>query len=119
MTFTLRKPESEKRYQDWKKKNDKNYCPFCNLDLLRKEFKHFIILENRFEYDGLEPKIHHLLATKRHISSKEEMTQEELQELDSIEWQIENDQFDYDSIQKNVKRKMSIPTHWHKHLIKY
>lgn len=119
MVLTLRKPQSEKAYQEWKKKNDPCYCPFCNRDLMRKEFKYFIIIENRFSYDALPIDTHYLLASKRHIKSEDEMTLEERAELKSIEWQIMNKQLGFDSILQNSYDKMSIPSHWHKHLLVY
>jgi diadenosine tetraphosphate (Ap4A) HIT family hydrolase len=115
--LTLRTIEEEKTYREWKKKNDPNSCPFCNRDLLRKEFKYWIILENRFPYSLISEK-HHLLSIKRHIKNLDELTLDEGVELESILYQINTNQIDYDMISYNVPKRQSVPFHFHLHLIK-
>jgi diadenosine tetraphosphate (Ap4A) HIT family hydrolase len=117
--FTLRKPESEAIYGEFKKRMDKNYCPFCNRDLMRREFKYWIIVENRFPYDKVF-KRHDILACKRHIKEWTEMTKDEWAELKSIEYQIMNGEVgDYNLVIINVPKDRSIPRHLHFHLATY
>jgi diadenosine tetraphosphate (Ap4A) HIT family hydrolase len=115
--FTLRIITDEENYQKWKKKNKPNYCPFCNRDLIKKEFKYWLIIENRFPY-SLIAEGHHLLSTKRHIKCINELTNNEEIELKNILHQINTAQMDYDMISYNTPKRQSIPLHFHLHLIK-
>ena len=122
VTFTLRKRESERIYGEFMKgrrKENKNFCPFCNRDIMVKEFRNWIIVENRFPYDKVFI-THHLLASKRHLRTYEELTNEEVSELKSIEYQVMNKQLgDYDVIIINIPARQSIPRHLHFHLATY
>lgn len=73
MVFTLRTAEGEKIYQRYKENAPKNFCPFCSRDLVRHEFKHWLLMENRFPYTKIAQK-HDLLACKRHIKALDELT---------------------------------------------
>ena len=115
--FTLRTKQEEKFYQEWKKNNDPNYCPFCNRDLVRKEFQWWILIENRFPYTTIADK-HWLLACKRHIKTIWELTEQERAELQSILYQVNSRELDFDQISYNVPARQSIPFHFHLHLIK-
>jgi len=118
MLFTLRTPEQEQFYQDQRKNVPENFCFLCERDLLRKEFKHWYICENRYPYTKISDK-HDLLACKRHISNIDEMTREELQELDSIIFQIARRQIgNYDQVTWNIPDRQSNRFHFHLHLIK-
>ena len=112
----MRTVRDEKNYQEWKKKNDKNYCPFCNKDLVRKEYKYWLILENRFPYTEIASK-HYMLAPKRHIK-KEDLTEDEKKEFEFIEFQLEKSA-EFSCIIHNFPHKQSIPQHLHFHVVKY
>ena len=110
----MRTAKEEKEYQQWRIRNDKNYCPFCRKDLLIKEYEFWIILENRFPYKNTEK--HHLLAPKRHLKRKEYLTADEAKELEKIERELEkSSEFSY--IRLNFPHEQSIPGHLHYHLI--
>lgn len=114
--FTLRTEEGEKFYQEQKSLQDPNWCFLCARDLIRQEFRHWFICENRYPYI-LTNKKHDLLAPKRHIKEIEELTQEELQELFSILYQINHRQLGkYDRVCYNVPIKQSCKFHFHLHL---
>lgn len=119
LNFTLRTPDLEKVYSEFRKNTDPNYCPFCNRDLMRHEFKYWIVVDNRFPYNKAFV-THHLLAAKRHVRTWEELTREEFEELKSIEYQVMNKEFgDYDVIIINVPARQSVPRHLHFHLAAY
>lgn len=119
MVFTLRTPELEEVYAQFRKGNDKNYCPFCNRDLIRHEFEYWLVLDNRFPYNKCF-KVHHLLACKRHVKDWRELTEAELKELRSIEYQVMTRRFgNYDTIIINVPVRQSVPQHLHFHLGTY
>jgi diadenosine tetraphosphate (Ap4A) HIT family hydrolase len=110
----MRTKNAEKEYKNWRKKNDANYCPFCNKDILIKEFDFWIILKNRFPYTNTVK--HYLLSPKRHIKRKEYLTEDEKIELEKIERELEkSSEFSY--IRLNFHHKQSIPDHMHYHLI--
>ncbi len=117
MTFTLRTPEAEHFYQEQKGLQDPNWCFLCARDLLRQEFRHWFICENRYPYTEIT-KRHDLLAPKRHIKSIEELTKEEFEELKSILFQINCRQLGkYDQVQYNVPEKQSCKFHFHLQLL--
>lgn len=117
MIFTLRTKEGERFYREQKKMQDPNWCFLCHRDLLRHEFKHWFICENRYPYTKIAKK-HDLLACKRHIRHFDEMTREEMLELDSLIFQISRRQIgNYDAIQWNIPDRQSSPFHYHLHLL--
>jgi len=114
--FTLRTPEAEEFYQKQKALQDPNWCFLCAKDLLRQEFRHWFICENRYPYVRMNKK-HDILATKRHVKELEELTQEETQELFSILYQINHQQIGkYHRISYNVPERQSCKFHFHLHL---
>jgi diadenosine tetraphosphate (Ap4A) HIT family hydrolase len=110
---SLRTPKNEKIYQEFLKSN-KNRCPFCLKDLLVKEFKFWILVENKFPYNKIAV-THHLLAPKIHIAEFEELKNWQREELKEIIKKIEKN---YSYISLNVKKKRTIKDHFHLHLIK-
>lgn len=107
--FTLRKPESEERYQ--REKTGVRACPFCKPEKILAEWKYWILLENDYPYDAVSVK-HDLLVLKEHKS-----------EVDRNAW-IEFDQSkyaltDYHCIIENLPQRQSVPGHFHYHLLRY
>ena len=90
-------------------------CIFCDKELFVKEFKHWIILENRFPYDMLY-ETSHMLATKRHVPTEMDLTINEMTELHIIK----NEHLsNYDIILENIGDKISIRDHFHLHILRF
>jgi hypothetical protein len=112
MNKTLRKPESEAKYQEYLK-NKPDGCPFCvevsDVNLWR-------IQPAKFPYDAVYSK-HDLLVPTRHVSRREELT---LQEEDWLQrlLSIYDSTDEYDSIMYNFRHKQTVPQHLHFHLLK-
>lgn len=111
--LSLRTTKQEKIYQDFLKSN-KNRCPFCLKDLLIKEYKYLVLVENKFSYDKIAS-VHHLLAPKEHLKEYKNLSYYHIDELENILKKIENN---YSTIALNVKKKRTIKDHFHLHLIK-
>jgi diadenosine tetraphosphate (Ap4A) HIT family hydrolase len=110
--LSLRTKKSEEFYQ---KDVQQAGCFICGFDLLVKEYKKWVILENKYPYDAISNK-HHLLCPKRHIATREEMTVDELDELKVIRKET-GDLYDFE--QWNYPRRQTHPIHFHYHLIKF
>jgi len=110
--ISLRKPENEKIYQERKKEKG---CFICDLDMLVKKYKYWVILENKYGYDLIAEK-HDLLCPKRHISTREELTVDELDELKIIREET-GDEYDFEMW--NYLARQTHPIHFHYHLIKF
>jgi len=108
--LSLRKPESEKIYQDKPKKEG---CFLCDRDLLLKEYEHWILVENKYPYDLIASK-HDLIATKRHIKGHDNLTIAEIAELNKI-----RNETNYDLEMFNKPIRQSHNTHFHIHFIKF
>lgn len=87
--------------------------PFLEEERL-KEWKHWILIENRFPYSAVF-KVHHLLVPKR-IVGGDELNQKEIKELFLITRELEEK---YDCQLINFKSKQSIVNHFHIHLLTY
>ena len=62
---------------------EKQDCPFCNLtDLIVNEYKNSFLIKNLYPYRNT--KDHLLIVPKRHIRSWNELTFQELQEIQQI-----------------------------------
>ena len=109
--MTLRKPKTEEVYQKFMKKHvDK--CLFCREEGILKEFKFWRVRKNDYPYDKIARK-HDLLYIKRH---EPDINQEELNQLDFLKKYFIPGY--YDCILENVNGAMTIPGHYHVHLIK-
>ena len=109
---SLRTKESEEIYARYRKKKIDGYCPFCEGDLQIREWKHWILLENRFPYDAVA-EVSHLLATKKHRGTMNEWERKELKKI------LDEISEDYDSMIMNFLPKQTLPKHLHYHLLKY
>jgi len=110
---SLRTEETEKMYQKFLK-GSKQGCPFCLKDLLLKEYRYWVVVDNKFPYDLISSK-HHLLATKRHIAKMRDLNKEELKEYYKI---VDSICQGYSYIARNTPKLMTVPAHLHLHLIK-
>lgn len=110
MTFTLRKPESEEKYQEEKK--NITSCPFCEKKHIH-QWEHWKLMPNQYPYDLVAEK-HDLLVLNSHNSVPSE---EEKKQLDSIKkMKFMND---YHCIIENLPQRQSISGHFHVHLMRY
>lgn len=108
--FTLRKPESEERYQKEKKLIAE--CPFCVGESLH-EWEYWKLMPNKYPYDAVAEK-HDLLVLNSH---EKNARKDELEELESIKKM----KFiaDYHCLIENFPIRQSVPGHFHVHLIRY
>jgi hypothetical protein len=113
---TLRTPETEEKYRVQKKiERDQGICAMCTREDVLKEFEHWKILENLFPYDKIA-KINHIVVTKKHFAEAE-VPPEAWVEFK----QIKKDFIaaNYDCILENMPKAMTIPAHFHIHLISF
>jgi len=111
---TLRTPETQAKYHDQKLlKREQGICAMCKREDAIKEFEHWKVLENLFPYDKIA-KMNHLLVTKKHLTEIEVPPEawEEFRETKK-NFIAEN----YDCILENMPKAMTIPAHFHIHLI--
>lgn len=83
--------------------------------LLVKEFKHWVIIQNEFPYDAVAS-VSHMLSTKREVALDWALlTKEEMAEY----WEIRKNYLNehYEAIWENLPRGMTVPHHFHLHLI--
>ena len=108
--FTLRKPESEKKYQEEKK--SVSVCPFCTEEAIH-SWKNWSLVPNRYPYDLVANK-HDLLILKAHRSepNKEELT--EFEEIKKMKFTSE-----YHCLIENFAQRQSVPGHFHIHILRY
>ncbi len=82
---------------------------------LVKEFNNWVIIKNEFPYDAVA-KISHMISTKRNVPFDWSLlNEEELKEFAEIKntYIKEN----YDALWENLPRGITIPIHFHLHLI--
>ena len=90
----------------------KNVCQLCARKTL-KEFKYWKILKNDFPWD-LVAKVHDMLVPKRHVV-EEKLTNPEKKEFDKIKKSYVEKH--YGTIAESTRKKKSIPSHFHIHLL--
>ncbi len=92
------------------------YNPFLSEDeLIIKEFKHWVILENEFPYDAIAA-VSHMLATKRDIPLDwKSLNTEEMEEFNEIQDTYLSEH--YDALWENLPKGQTIPRHFHLHLL--
>ena len=114
MSNPLRTKKTYRRYEKFKKNGFlANGCNLCKEAKSLKKFKHWRIINNLFPYDCVA-KINHIIIPKRHVNYKN-LNKIERKELESIKSKyIERK---YQLIMEAMKREMSIPEHFHLHLI--
>lgn len=107
--ISLRTPETEERYQR-ERKHTKG-CFICKRDLFVREFKHWVIVENRWMYDAIA-KVNHVLAPKRHIQKMSQLNREEQKEY----FELMDTLKDYHFVMFNFPERQSHKSHLHFHL---
>lgn len=88
-------------------------CPLCAAPALA-EYAHWRIVENIYPYDAVAAK-HDMLVTKHHLSSDQEITPEEFEELSHLKQTDLNDAYTF--VMEALPKNKSIPGHYHLHLI--
>lgn len=78
------------------------------------DFKYFKIIDNKYPYDAVA-RTHLMLTIKRQCQSTDDMTPEELQELNFIK---RSEFGKYHSVIENYQAK-SVTAIWHVHLVNY
>jgi diadenosine tetraphosphate (Ap4A) HIT family hydrolase len=106
---TLRKKKTQKDYMSFLK-TKKTGCFICAREMVRGEFKNFILIENRFPYDKIFAQ-HLLLCPKRHLSKISQLSILELKELEKILTTL-----DYDMAIWNSLKCQSHQGHIHLHI---
>lgn len=116
--FTPREREDEERYAIARASGMLPPCRYCVVQNVVREYAHFLIMENDFPYTRIA-KTSHMLSPKRHVSNVEDFTQAERDELHDIYTRINSGEGAYDQIIKNTEKNMTIPGHFHVHLIQF
>ncbi len=108
----LRTLQMAQRYKDHRANNkDTTECVLCSAAPLE-VFVYWKVVNNDFPYDRIA-QTHHMILPLRHVK-EEGLTQEERDEL----FAIKCDQLqEYDYIQEGTQKTLSIPEHFHLHLI--
>jgi len=106
--------EMEQAYQDFKQTPESKICPFCSKQMLVKEYKYWILLENRFPY-SMKWKVCDMLAPRRHTKLSK-LSLCEIGELITIAFS--GDLKGYDCFQLNANGTSSISEHDHLQLLK-
>lgn len=89
-----------------------NGCNLCKEKSV-KEFKYWKIIKNRFPWDRIA-KTHHMIIPIRHVVESK-LTKAELKEFSLLKKSyIEKN---YELIAESTKKKKTIPSHFHLHLI--
>ena len=118
MLKTLRTPETERVYQEFKEQNP-DHCPYCSQDLLIQDsfnvdgeiINDWILIQNRFPYDRFYV-VNDMLAPKEHISKLNQSQKVDLEIL--LEYLSQY----YHQIIWNVPARQSI-SHFHVHLVNF
>lgn len=83
--------------------------------VLVKEFKNWVILENKFPYDRVAT-VNHIIVTKREVVSDWSLlTQEEREEFEKIKADYLMNK--YDALLENFPSAQTMPGHFHLHLL--
>ena len=90
----------------------KHDCALCTKDTI-KSFKYWKAIRNDFPYDSIA-EVHDMIIPYRH-TTWQELSKEELEELERIK--EEYLQLTYDYIMEGTNKIKTIPTHFHLHLI--
>ena len=121
MRTTRRRPETEiakKKFVEshpYTKDFSKEHIFDYSNEVVIKEFKHWLIIENKFPYD-LVLETNHMLAPRRIFGYLSEATPEELAEYFIIMKQLDEEKF-YNSMMENFTGDRSIHRHIHIHLM--
>ena len=110
---SLRTPESSQRYKDHIASGElEKGCPLCEEEG-KQSFMYWKIMKNDFPYDKIAA-THDMIVPLRHIAEPE-MTEEEYEELQKIKSGYIDSHYEW--IMESTHQTMSIPAHYHLHLI--
>ncbi len=113
MSISLRSEETQKKYDEWKlDPANQGHCVLCGFEPVVK-FTYWKIVPNTFPYDRFAAQ-HDTLLPLRHVVG-EELRPEEKDELEEIKRTYVGDR--YNMIIESTHRTMTIPSHFHLHLI--
>lgn len=116
-----RTPETEAKYQDFKKSQlaaGRDLSVFdLSEEIILREFNHWLIIENRFPYDNMTS-VNHMLVPRRQLKDLLEATEEEVAEHNSIRDILVTEAY-YDALVENFPRSKSVHRHIHLHLVKW
>lgn len=119
--ISLRTPETEAKYQAFKKTKEADGCCFCReVEKFEKEedtavictWEHWGLMWNDFPYDAVYD-THHLLFPLRHVDY-EDLTLKEIEEYRQI---VKN--LDYHQSVENFGERQSQKGHWHIHFCNF
>ena len=111
MSASLRKPETEARYSEYRKNRKPSDCYLCRASSI-KEFEFWRLLPNEYPYDRIV-KTHHLISLRRH-ADENALTVAEYSELYRIKHDLRND---YDILLENTLKRKTIREHFHIHAV--
>lgn len=112
--FTLRKQESEAKYQSEREARIAGRCPMCDA-LTIEDWKYWKIIKNEYPYDLVAEK-HDLLVLKEHTPT---ISRNAWIELNESKYIFEFAPYEYHCIIENLPVRQSVPGHFHYHLIRY
>ncbi len=116
---TPRLPETEKRYLAFLKKNheaQQNGAIFTlENEVVLREFTNWIIIENRFPYDGMA-KVNHMLIPRDPVTDFYTAPAALQDEYHAIRRLLSEEAY-YDAIIENFPRSRSVTRHTHSHLV--
>ena len=123
MHITLRREETEAKYQEWLKVPLKQKCCFCRelsykvakkKTAIKIEWKYWALMYNQFPYDKVY-ETHDLLFCKRHVDWGD-LTVKEITEYNQIMKELRPL---YHQLVENIGSRISQPSHYHIHLCKF
>lgn len=122
MKKSLRKPETEARYQEHLKTLPEDYCVFCDKEKMKFEnreadYKYWFVIRNEFEYDA-QYKDNFMLVCRRHVESMDELTVAEFKEMMELIRDF-SEGGDYDQTILNARPRQSMPKHFHWHICNF
>ena len=108
---------SQSAYDDFKQKvspEDAQRFNFADETIVT-EYKHWLIIKNRFPYDTMT-RVNDMLVSRREVSSFKDLTKEELAEYEEILDDIA-EKVTYDAKIQNFSQVQSVSKHLHVHLV--
>lgn len=114
MSRSLRTDAVRNKYKQFRQEHiHETECRLCSAPS-KVEFEHWRIIPNDFPYDKIAEQ-HDMLIPKRHTRELN-LNQEEKDELVGIKRSTAMDEYEY--VLESVKSKVSIPEHYHLHIIR-
>jgi len=119
MHITLRKPETEIKYQDWLNSPKDEACCFCRelnspTSIIKRRWEYWALMANDYPYDKVFNQ-HDLLFSLRHVSW-EDLTVKEVEEYNHILKKLKPG---YHQLLENVGDRISQKSHYHIHLARF